>query len=147
MAWQCVGLHSFGTETSKAVSPLCQQNLMLLVVGTAADVALDLGNPSGTFWTAALADPTYGSTAAIALQTLQSYDKAAAFAIPPGGNFVCYRARVVNASSTGDYAIGSWTNKIPNFAFAAGDGPGSTNVILSWGMPQGFQVQTFDSGL
>lgn len=139
MAFQCLRGHMFATESLKAVSPEYQQNLMLIVNGAAADVAMDFGNPAGTFWTAALADATYGAVAAKCLAALTNFDKNAAFAIVPGGNFVCYRVRTKTPVDTGDYAISSWTNKIPNFTFAAGDGPGSTNVIFSFGMTPGWQ--------
>ena len=147
MSIQVVGYHMFGFETSKAVSPLAQQTLLINVNAAASDVIWDLGNASGTFWTSALADATYGATAATCLASLQNLDKSSAFALAPGGNFTLYRVRDTTPTSTGDYAISSWTNRTPNFTFAAGDGPGSTNIVLTWGMPDGFQVQSVDVGL
>ena len=147
MAIQVVGYHIFGLETSKAVSPLAQQTLLINVNAASSDVTWDLGNAAGTFWTAALADATYGTTAASCLAALQSFDKAAAFALAVGGNFTLYRVRALTPTGTGDYQISSWTNRTPNFVFATGAGPGSTNIVLTWGMPQGFQVQTLDVGL
>jgi hypothetical protein len=136
--------HMFATESVKAVSPTFQQNLMLVVGGSSSDVAWDFGNPTGTFWTAALADGTYGAVAAKCLAALTSFDKDSAFAIAPGGNETLYRCRVETASDAGNYQITSWTGRIPNIQFSAGTGPTSTNVIFSWGMTPGFQAVVGD---
>lgn len=47
------------------------QQVVLDITGTSADVDLDLGDDSGTFWTAAKANTTYGELASKALTNLQ----------------------------------------------------------------------------
>ncbi len=42
------------------------------ITGLVTDVALDIGNVSGTFWTAALADATYGDLATSVLAFIQN---------------------------------------------------------------------------
>lgn len=47
------------------------QQVVLDITGTSADVDLDLGDDSGTFWTAAQANTTYGELAKKALASLK----------------------------------------------------------------------------
>lgn len=47
------------------------QQVVLDITGTSADIDLDLGDDSGTFWTAAQANGTYGALATKALEILK----------------------------------------------------------------------------
>lgn len=47
------------------------QQIVLDITGTSADVDLDLGDDSGTFWTAAKANGTYGALATKSLEILK----------------------------------------------------------------------------
>lgn len=139
MAFQVLRGHMNAIESCKAVTPYYQQSIQLVINSAAADVDWDIGDFTGTFWTAALADGTYGAVAKKCLDAIKDFQTMSAYALAPGGNFTLYRTRVKTATDAGDYEITSWTVRTPNFTFAAGAGPGATNVILSWGMTPGFQ--------
>lgn len=140
MAFQVRRAHMTAVESCRAVSPYFTQQLQLIVYSAAADVDWDIGDLTpGTFWTAALADPTYGAVAAKALDALRTFATNAAYANEPAGNFALYRTRTKTATDADDYQISSWVNKVPNFTFAAGAGPGNTDVRLIWGMLPGWQ--------
>ena len=48
------------------------QEVLLTITAANTDTALDVGNASGTFWTAAVADATYGSMASAILAQIQA---------------------------------------------------------------------------
>lgn len=144
MAFSVRRAHMTAVESLKAVSPYYSQQLQLIVYSAAADVDWDIGDFTGTFWTAALADGTYGAVAAKALAALKDFAVNAAYANNPAGNFDLYRTRVKTATDTADYEITSWTGKVPNITFAAASGAGNSDVRLSWGMLPGWQPVTGD---
>lgn len=62
----------YGIEVSEPIFKRYQQYMALTIAAANTDTALDIGNLSGTFWTAALADATYGTSVATpALQALK----------------------------------------------------------------------------
>ena len=140
MAWQCISAHANAVESQKAVSPYYQQTLEIVINGANSDVTLDLNNASGTFWTAALADGTYGAVAAQILALLQQIEMGAAAYLRTEGNFTLYRPRVLTGSEASGTFSGNYddTHKCPYFAFLAGNGPGGTNVIMTWEMKPGW---------
>ena len=140
MAWQLLRGHVNAVESQKAVSPYYTQSLELVINGADADVALDLDNFTGTFWTAVLADGTYGTIAAHVLAALKQIAQGAAAYLRTEGNFILYRSRVeVGSLAANTYSANyNSTLKIPNFTFNAGNGPKGTNVILTWEMNPGW---------
>lgn len=146
MSWKVIAGHFYATESSKVVSPFTSQCAEIVISGGDADVALDFSNFTGTFWTAALADGTYGTIALNVKKVLQSLIPNVASTHWVGGNFTLYRNRVATGSEAGgDYSANySNTTKLPNFAFKAGNGCGSTNLIVCWGMQPGFQPLAMD---
>lgn len=67
-------LTSFFADGTKYQGPglyRAQQNIVITATGLAADVDFDVGDYSGTFWTAALADATYGTLASQVKTALQ----------------------------------------------------------------------------
>ena len=146
MSFKVIAAHMYGTEASRAVSPYESQVCEMVISGADADVTLDLDNFSGTFWTAALADVTYGTIALHVAQQLKDIAPNVASMHSVGGNFTLYRNRVATGSEAGgDYSQNyNNTTKLPNFAFKAGNGPNGTNIILVWGMKPGAQVVTRD---
>lgn len=145
MAFSVRRAHMTAVESCRAVSPYFTQQLQIIVYSAAADVDWDIGDMTpGTFWTAALADGTYGAVAAKVLEALKNFNTNAAYAKPVEGNFDLYRTRTKTATDTADYEITSWTSKVPNITFAAGAGPGNTDIRLTWGMLPGWQPVTGD---
>ena len=140
MSWKIVAAHYNTTESCKTTSPYYDLRVELVISGSDSDVTLDLDNFSGTFWTAALADATYGTTAASVKSLLNSLTGSIAALVRVGGNFTLYRPRVMAGSEvTGTYSQNyNDTAKLPNFAFKDGNGCGGTNIILDYEMNPGF---------
>ena len=72
MSLQLTAVEAFGQEVDEPGTSRFQQTLILYTAGLNTDTAYDFGNLSGTFWTQALADSTYGTIAATALKVLQT---------------------------------------------------------------------------
>ena len=141
MAFQVLRAHLNATESQKAVSPYYTQSIEIVINGAAGDVDMDLDDwTPGTFWTAALADGTYGAVAAKVLTALKDISTMAAAYLRTEGNFTLYRSRVEAGSlAANTYAAGyDSTKKVPNFTFNAANGPQGTNVILTWEMNPGW---------
>ena len=148
MAFQMLRAHFYASEGSKAVSPGTLQTCEMVITGAAGDVDLDLDDFSGTFWTAALADATYGAVALLIKKALQNVAKSVASTHHVGGNFILYRPRVpagAEAAATGAYSANyNNTTKLPNFTFDTANGPQGTNIIVTWDMTPGTQPMTLD---
>ena len=133
MANAVTGYKLFSIETSKAVSPRFIQFIELDITGDAADVAWDLNDSGGTFWTAAKAT----STGAAALAALLNIAAGAVDVMEPVASFKRSRVRLAAATGAGDYAEGM-TSGIPTFTFNAGNGPTAEKLVLGFLMPQGY---------
>ena len=106
------------------------QRVVLEITGTTADVALDLGDDSGTFWTDALADSEYGALAAKALAALQAIVAQAVTLIDHKNDQNFDRLQAASASGT-SYQV-AIQNKRPNYTYAASNGETSYVVELSY---------------
>lgn len=112
------------------------QNCVLTITGTAADVALDIGDYSGTFWTAALADATYGTMAlqvktALQAVTAQCTCVSALPYIPEINQAVgSYQG---GSPSTDVYTLAvSATTLLPSYTFTAARGYLAYTVFVNW---------------
>ena len=105
------------------------QRAELYCTAAATDVAYDISNASGTFWTAV------GGTApgANALAALQKIVTIGGTLIRAGGDF----AETYNrGSSTGSgIYTKSVTGNLPSIAFNASNGPTSIIIVLEWVLP------------
>jgi hypothetical protein len=79
MAFALTKAKFYKLDSSSATQTLGYQCLEMTITRLAADVALDLSNPTGTFWTAAKADVTYGPLAMAALGVLAPWLSAPSF--------------------------------------------------------------------
>lgn len=107
------------------------QQIILTITGSAADVALDLGNAAGTFWTAALADATYGSLAAKALESLQRISAQAIACVSVESAQILDRVQVATLTTTGQFKLTTGTIA-PDISFNAGDGETAYYIILNY---------------
>ena len=148
MTWKLTAGHFYASESSKPTSPFVSQVAEIVISGADADITLDFDDFSGTFWTAALADGTYGTVALNVKKALQKIAPEVASTHWLGGNFTLYRARVPagsEAAATGAYSANyNNTTKLPKFKFDTGNGPGGTNLIICWGMKPGAVPLTID---
>lgn len=72
MAFALTGYEALPVQTGGAQPRRAFQQVILHATGTTADVDLDIGADAGTFWTAAIANTTYGTMASNALISLQN---------------------------------------------------------------------------
>lgn len=107
------------------------QQVVLDITGTAADVDLDLGDDSGTFWTAALANSTYGDLAAKALEILQKIVDQAAALLAVDSQQLIDRVQVASVSGAGEFSL-AVQNTRPNIAFNAADGELAYKIVLTY---------------
>lgn len=106
------------------------QTYVFTCTGTTSDVDFDLGDYSGTFWTDAVADSTYGTMATQVLQFLQDND----------GNYTVNQrfytpqlaGRVVAAAASGTaYTVSlNSTSLLPEYTFAASNGATAYTVFI-----------------
>lgn len=111
------------------------QEVCLTITGTAADVDLDIGDNSGTFWTDAQADATYGSLATNALQSLQRIVSHAQALVAVMSQQLLDRVQVASLTTTGQYTL-AIQNTRPNLAFDAADGETAYYIILRYELNQ-----------
>lgn len=106
------------------------QSYVFTCTGTTADVDFDLGDYSGTFWTDAAADATYGTLATQVLTELQrldgNYNVTARIYVPQ------LQARVQAAAASGTaYALDiNSTSLLPEYTFDAANGETAYTVFV-----------------
>lgn len=98
--------------------------------GLTTDVDFDLGDYSGTFWTAAIADATYGTMATQVLQYLQDQDSN--FLVNQRFYTPQLAGRVVAAAASGTaYTVSlNSTSLLPEYTFAASNGATAYTVFV-----------------
>jgi len=124
MAAAVTKVRAYGIESEEPVNKRYIQRLILTITQLAADVTMDIGNYTGTFWTAAGGT----DTGATALKTLKDIvTRADAFSVLGD---VPDRARVITAAA-GGFSV-AMENKTPKLTFAAGNAPTSVTLTLEW---------------
>lgn len=103
------------------------QGVDLYITGTVADVDLDIGDYSGTFWTAALANSTLGNVATTALSTIQKIVAQVESLDEVNSQQLLDRIKIATVAGAGEYSL-AIQNTLPNIAFFAGDG--ETSIFL-----------------
>lgn len=131
MAFALTGYFARSVEISSSSYKRGIQQVVLNITGAATDVDLDIGDAAGTFWTAAVADGTYGTLASNALTSLTAIAGQSAALVAVESEQLIDRVQVASLTTTGQYslaidAIG------PNIAFNAADGELAYKIILVW---------------
>jgi hypothetical protein len=121
------------------------QQVVLNITGLAADVDLDIGDATGTFWTDAEADSTYGTLATNALAVLTTIEGQSAALVDVQSAELLDRVQVASLTTTGQYtlAIGDIG---PNIEFNAADGEETYKIILVWELNDGILPITASYG-
>jgi hypothetical protein len=109
------------------------QQAVLTITGTAADVDLDVGDVSGTFWTAALANTTYGTLASKALDILTKISDQSVSCLGWKCQQLMVKVQSAAAGSAGEYAV-SYGTIAPNFAIHTGEGSTAYYLVLEYEM-------------
>ncbi len=109
------------------------EQYVFTVTAAATDVALDMGNTTGTFWSAATADATYGAMAAQVLETVTSWEtnyQAVKNLYTPE---VQDMTQVLSLSATGTYTLAlDSTTKLPNYTFHTAGGKTAYTVFVEY---------------
>jgi hypothetical protein len=126
-------LTSFFADGTRFLGPgpyRATETYVFTVTGLVADVDFDLGDYSGTFWTDAVADATYGTMAAQVLERLQALD---ANYVSTARIFVPQLADRIQAAAVSGSAytlsIDS-TSLLPIYEFDAGEGETAYTVYV-----------------
>jgi hypothetical protein len=139
-------LTSFWADSVRYQGPgpyRAEQKLKFTITGTTADVDLDIGDFSGTFWTAAIADATYGDAAVTALEAVQ---KIVAQATNVSKVYTPeLQARIQAAAASGTAYSLALQNFLPNYTFDAANGATAYTVqvdlqLLSGILPTALSV-------
>ncbi len=114
-----------------------EQSYFLTVTGTVDDVALDLGNATGTFWTAATGDATYGPMAIQVLAQVTSwadnYQAVADIFVPE----VYDRIQVASSPTGTQYAASIGALLLPSIEFAASGGETAYTISVKYQLDSG----------
>ncbi len=131
MAFALTGYVARGTDISGPNFKKGTQQVVIRATGTSADVDLDIGDAAGTFWTAAIADTTYGALATKALLSLQRVAAQSVANVAVSSNQLIDRVQVASLTTTGQFTL---ANDVigPNIAFNAGDGETAYYIILDY---------------
>ncbi len=109
-----------------------KQTYFLTLTGAATDVALDLGNATGTFWTAATGDASYGTMATQVLAQITSwvdnYQAVDHLFVPE----VYDRIQVASSPTGTQYAASIGALLLPSIEFAASGGETTYTVSVTY---------------
>jgi hypothetical protein len=142
MAFALTGFVSYGINIVGPSQKRGIQRATLTITALATDVDLDLGDDSGTFWTEAQANSTYGQLATKALDVLGKIEDQAASLISVRSEQLLDRIQAAAAAGTA-YVL-TVQNKRPNLLFDAANGETSWSIDLEWIM-QNFQFPVVSS--
>lgn len=131
MAFALVGFHARGVEVTSPSLKRGIQQVVLDITAAATDVDMDIGDDSGTFWTACIADSTYGSLASSALTVLQAIVAQSAAFVGCASEQLIDRVQVASLTGAGEFTL-AVQNSRPNLAFNAADGETSWKLILTY---------------
>jgi hypothetical protein len=132
MAFALTKFSSYGVNIVGPSYKRGTQKALLTITALVTDVSLDLANDSGTFWTAALANATYGSVATKALSVLDKIDTVASALLGVKSQQLLPRLQAAAAAGT-SYTL-AVSGVRPNITCAAGQGELSWQIELEWSL-------------
>lgn len=140
--FKCDGVLYAGPTRQRAI-----QQAHFYITAANTDVDLDIADASGTFWTAAIADATYGSMASAALSKLQLLIPGVSALQSVTSETLASYGRVKAGGSAGanEYVV-DITGNLPNISFHSGDAPTSQVLILTWSLADATQLTSYDAG-
>lgn len=138
MAFALTGYKSYSRAAYEPVTAQFEQTVELTITRAATDTALDLGNPAGTFWTAALADVTFGALATKALahwKTVQGKTRV----IQNAGSREIENAfaRVVSGATGAQYQLNASTPSALAFVLVSGQALATLRVVVGVSLVEG----------
>jgi len=134
MAFALTGFKAHGIDVAGPSRKRGIQRLCFTITSLVGDVTLDLGNFSGTFWSAA--DDT-----ALGAQVLQDVQRIAAQAqalLAIQSPQLLDRVQIAVPAAAGDYAV-AIANNLPNISVFAGSGETSWYIVCELELNDGIQ--------
>lgn len=130
MAFALTGFASYGVNVVGPSQKRGIQRATLYITGLVTDVDLDLGDDSGTFWTEAQANSTYGELATKSLDVLNKIEDRSTAVIAVKSQQLIDRLQAAAAAGT-SYVL-TTQGKRPNIEFAAGQGETAYQIDIEW---------------
>lgn len=126
MAFAITGIKAFGIEAYEGNREIFEQVLLLDVTGVAADVLLDIGNPSGTFWT----NVNNAAQSRLVQDIFTRVDKHVSFSCPQ----LLDRTQVRSSATvaTTQFKIASPQNTSFAITLFAGEGLSAYSIAMKW---------------
>lgn len=131
MAFALTKFHARAVDIASPSYKRGIQQVVLDITATTADVDLDLGDDSGTFWTAAQGNATYGALATKALEVLNKIVDQSAALVAVKSQQLIDRVQIATVAAAGQYSLAIQDVR-PNIAFNAADGETSMKIILEY---------------
>lgn len=130
MAFALSSVQVYGIEAEEALNNRYSQRMILHITAANTDIDLDLGDYSGTFWTA-VGGTSPGSVALLAIKQIQEL---ADGLLAIGGNPIRGKIQVASAANAGEYsvAMNGTNDNLPDILFDSGDAPTDYFLILDW---------------
>ena len=129
MTFALTSFECYGAYRDEPLTNLAHQYARFTYTAANTDVDLDIGDYSGTFWTAV------GGTAPgiTALKAIKDINVRAKTYLSVGGNAIAAKYQGAAAAS-GVYtvAMDSTNTNLPNYLFASGDAPTSATIEICW---------------
>lgn len=135
MAFALTKFNSYGIDVAGPSFKRGMQHATFTITALVTDVALDLSAAGGTFWTAAIANATYGTLATNALVVLGQIQNIAAQLWSIKSEQLLDRLQEASATGT-DYTV-AITTHTPDITCAASNGETAWVIDLEWQLTDG----------
>ena len=145
MAFALTKYKAYGLLVSGPSRKQAVQYVEMHITAADTDVDLDIADSSGTFWTAAQANTTYGDIATSALESISDIGDQSAALLAVQSPEILIRAQDNTSPGSGFYGI-SVSGNLPNIEWASGNAPTSYQVTLTLALPDGVQPIRSDLG-
>ncbi len=130
MTFALTSFQAYGIEMDEPLTKRFKQIMVLTITSANSDLTLDLGAPSGTFWTAV--SGTEPGTSA--LKTIANINTAAKQFNFAGGEDLFARTQVAAAAAATDVVktMSATYTHAPKFVYYTASAPTTQTLVLEW---------------
>ncbi len=129
MAFALTSFEAYGAYRDEPLTNLAHQYARFTYTAANTDVDLDIGDYSGTFWTA-VGGTAPGITALKAIKDIQV--RAKTYLSVGGDALAPYVQALSVIANTYSVTMDSTNTHLPNYLFHSGDAPTSVTIELKW---------------
>ena len=145
MAFAITKFQSYAANVSDTGRKRCVQKAVFDITAANSDVSWDFGTLTGTLWTSAVANATYGDLATAALAALTVIGANAKVFDRVGGTIATSYNKAAAASVADLYTM-TISNGLPIITFDTASAPTAATVIFQWEMNDGIVETVVDLG-